>query len=73
MINQTRLNIISIKIVIESKNQLKIINFVEDFKNTSNHIKTLSGRQQENHICLTYLILACNNQCNPLTPGLLNA
>ena len=34
----------------ESENQLKILNFVEEFKNTSNLIESHSGRQQRKTI-----------------------
>ena len=56
-----------------SENRLKILNFVEEFKNTSNPIESHSGRCQKNHICLTYQILVYSNHCNWLTPGLQNA
>ena len=50
MINQTHLSILTINLKFESKNQLKILNFVEEFKNTSNLIEYLSGRQQRKTI-----------------------
>ena len=43
MIGRTRLRLSSIKF--ESENQLKILNFVEEFKNMSNLIESHSGRQ----------------------------
>ena len=55
MINQTRLNIIYIKnLCFESENQLKMMDFVEKFKNTSNHIKTFSGRQLKKTIFVQF-------------------
>ena len=51
MINQTRLNtFLTINLKFESKNWLKIFNFVEEFKNMSNLIEYLSGRQQRKTI-----------------------
>ena len=75
MINQTHLNIISIKNHnLRAKKQLKMINFVEEFKNMSDLMKnSLRQTTEKNHICPTYWTLACNNQCNQPTPGLLNA
>ena len=74
MVNQTCLNIISIKnLILREKFGLND-QFVEEFKNTSNLMK-IPYRQatEKNHICLIYLTLACKNQCNQLTTGLLNA
>ena len=51
-----------------------MINFVEEFKNMSNLMNNpLRQATEKNHICPTYQTLACKNQCDQLTPGLLNA
>ena len=74
MINQTRLSILTIKNEIWKQIWLKVLNFVEDLKNTSNLIKNLLRQAPEkNHTSPTYWILACKNQCNQPTSGLLNA
>ena len=73
MINWTRLRLLSFKFKYESKNQLKSLNFVEEFKNTSNLMEYISGRHQKNHICRTYQILVYSNHCNQPTPRLQNA
>ena len=50
-----------------------MINFVEEFKDTSNLMSNLLRQATEkNHICPD-LPDACKNQYDQLTPGLLNA
>ena len=45
MIKRTHLRLLIKTLKFESNNRLKILNFVEEFKNTSNLIESYSGRQ----------------------------
>ena len=61
MVNQSSLNIIYIKnCVLKENNKVKIVNFEEKFKNTSNHIETVFRQTTEqNHICPNHVTPAC--------------
>ena len=74
MVNQSSLNIIYIKsCVLKANNKVRIVNFEEKFKNTSNHIETVFRQTtKQNHICPNHMTHTCKSLCNQLTTGLWN-
>ena len=75
MVNQSSLNIIYIKnCVLKANNKVRIANFEEKFKNTSNHIETVFRQMtKQNHICPNHMTHTCKSLCNQPTTDLLNA